>query len=132
MARRYRKDVGYVYKTDISNQWNIIVVFVPRIPQLGAKQKRDGRPAPHLWTVAELTQQSTKRKVKVLGPNKFVFGGSVYEDGLIMEHIHFSYLRVLEHSPQNITSFVQSAKTHNTTTSHRYDTTTPRHDVAHV
>src|ERR1700761_5544763 len=32
MAGRYRNDVGYVYETDISNQWNIVVVFVPRIP----------------------------------------------------------------------------------------------------
>ena len=85
-----------------------MMVFIPQIPQSGAKQKRDGQPAPCLWTVAELTQQSTKRKVKVLRPNKFVFEGSMYEDGLVMEHIHFSYLCVLENSPQNITPFMQS------------------------
>jgi hypothetical protein len=106
IAGRYRDDVGYVYESD---QRVVTVVFVPRIPQSGGKRKRDGRPAPHVWTAAELAQQYGRRKVKVLGRNKFVFGGSVYEDGLVMEHIPSSYLRVLEHSPQNITPFTQSA-----------------------
>ncbi|KAH9033428.1 hypothetical protein EDB85DRAFT_2145022 [Lactarius pseudohatsudake] len=62
-----------------------------------------------VWTIAELAQQYGQRKVKVLGPDKFAFRGSVYEDGLVMEHIPSSYLRVLGYSPQNITPFVQSA-----------------------
>ncbi|KAI9437480.1 hypothetical protein H4582DRAFT_2057849 [Lactarius indigo] len=111
IAGQYRDDVGYVYKSNVSesNQWDVIVVFVPRIPQSGGKRKRDGRPAPHAWTAAELTQQYGQRKVKVLGPNKFLFRGSMYEDGLVMEPIPLTYLRVLEHSPQNITPFIQSA-----------------------
>jgi hypothetical protein len=108
LAGKYRDDVGYVYETDISSQWNVLVVFVPRIPQSGGKRKRDGRPAPHVWTAAELIQQYGSGKVKVLGSNKFLFGGSTYEDGLVKEHIPLSYLRALEHSPQNITPFVQS------------------------
>ena len=109
LAGRYRNNVGYVYKTDISSEWNVVVVFVPRIPQLGGKQKRDGRPTPRVWSAEELAQLYGNRKVKVLRPNKFVFGRSTYEDGLAMEHTPLSYLRVLEHSPQNITPFVQSA-----------------------
>src|SRR6266702_4632994 len=111
IAGQYRDDVGYVYQSNVSesNQWEVIVVFVPRIPQSGGKRKRDGRPAPQLWTAAELAQQHGHRKVKVLRPNKFVFRGSVYEDGLVMQPIPLTYLRVLERSPQNITSFVQSA-----------------------
>ncbi|KAH9009203.1 hypothetical protein EDB83DRAFT_2531320 [Lactarius deliciosus] len=111
IAGQYRDDVGYVYKSNVSesNQWDVIVAFVPRISQSGGKRKRDGRPAPHLWTATELAQQYGQRKVKVLGSNKFVFRGSVYEDGLVMEPIPLTYLRVLEHSPQNITPFIQSA-----------------------
>ncbi|KAH9013458.1 hypothetical protein EDB85DRAFT_2158192 [Lactarius pseudohatsudake] len=109
IAGRYRNDVGYLYESDISIQGDVVVIFVPRIPQSGGKRKRDGRPAPQVWTIAELAQQYGQRKVKVLGPNKFVFRGSVYEDGLVMEHIPSSYLRVLGYSPQNITPFVQSA-----------------------
>ncbi|KAH9016003.1 hypothetical protein EDB85DRAFT_1898417 [Lactarius pseudohatsudake] len=109
IAGRYRDDVGYLYESDISIQGDVVVIFVPRIPQSGGKRKRDGRPAPQVWTIAELAQQYGQRKVKVLGPNKFVFRGSVYEDGLVMEHIPSSYLRVLGYSPQNITPFVQSA-----------------------
>lgn len=109
LAGRYRDDVGYVYKTNISSEWNVAMVFVPRIPQSGGKRKRDGRPTPRVWTAEEVTQQYGNRKVKVLGPNKFIFGGSTYEDGLAMEHTPLSYLRVLEHSPQNILPFVQSA-----------------------
>ncbi|KAH9016014.1 hypothetical protein EDB85DRAFT_2156270 [Lactarius pseudohatsudake] len=108
IAGRYRDDVGYLYESDISIQGDVVVIFVPRIPQSGGKRKRDGRPAPQVWTIAELAQQYGQRKVKVLGPNKFVFRGSVYEDGLVMEHIPSSYLRVLGYSPQNITPFVQS------------------------
>ena len=108
IAGRYRDDVGYAYESDISNQWVVAVVFVPRIPQSGGKRKRDGRPAPRVWTAAELAQQYGQRRVKVLGRNKFVFGGSVYEDGLVIEHVQLSYLRVLKYSPQNITPFVQS------------------------
>jgi hypothetical protein len=109
LAGRYRDDVGYVYETDISSQWKVVVVFVPRIPQSGGKRKRDGRPTPRLWTAAELTQQYGNRKVKVLGRNKFFFGGSMYEDGLVLEHIPLSYLRVLVNSPHTITPFMQSA-----------------------
>ncbi|KAF8263029.1 hypothetical protein EI94DRAFT_1879950 [Lactarius quietus] len=108
LAGQYRDDVGYVYKTDISSQWSVLVAFVPQIPQSGGKRKRDGRPAPHVWTAAELIQQYGNGKVKVLGSNKFVFGGSTYEDGLVMEHVPLSYLHALEHSPQNITPFMQS------------------------
>ncbi|KAH9033066.1 hypothetical protein EDB85DRAFT_2145105 [Lactarius pseudohatsudake] len=96
IAGRYRDDVGYLYESDISIQGDVVVIFVPRIPQSGGKRKRDGRPAPQVWTIAELAQQYGQRKVKVLGPNKFVFRGSVYEDGLVMEHIPSSYLRVLD------------------------------------
>ncbi|KAI9430618.1 hypothetical protein H4582DRAFT_2063633 [Lactarius indigo] len=109
IAGRYRDDVGYLYESDISIQGDVVVIFVPRIPQSGSKRKRDGRLAPQVWTVAELVHQYGQRKVKVLGPNKFVFRGSVYEDGLAMERIPSSYLRVLGKSPQNITPFVQSA-----------------------
>lgn len=109
LAGRYRDDVGYVYETDISSQWKVVVVFVPRIPQSGGKRKRDGRPTPRVWTAAELILQYGNKKVKALGPNKFVFGGSTYEDGLVMEHIPLTYLRTLGHSPQTITPFVQSA-----------------------
>ncbi|KAF8265394.1 hypothetical protein EI94DRAFT_1702525 [Lactarius quietus] len=62
------------------------------VMMLGGKRKRDGQPAPHVWTAAELIQQYGNGKVKVLGSNNFVFGGSMYEDGLIMEHIPLSYL----------------------------------------
>jgi hypothetical protein len=109
LAGRYRDDVGYVYETNVSSEWNVIVVFVPRIPQSGGKRKRDGRPTPRVWTAEEVTQQYGNRKVKVLGPNKFIFGGCTYEDGLAMEQTSLSYLRALEHSPQNILPFVQSA-----------------------
>ncbi len=111
IAEQYCDDVGYVYQSNVSksNQWEVIVVFMPQIPQSGSKQKRDGRPAPQLWTAAELAQQHGHRKVKVLRPNKFVFRGSIYEDGLVMQPIPLTYLRVLERSPQNIMSFVQSA-----------------------
>ncbi|KAH9021944.1 hypothetical protein EDB85DRAFT_2152037 [Lactarius pseudohatsudake] len=109
IAGRYRDDVGYLYESDISIQGDVVVIFVPRIPQSGGKRKRGGRPAPQVWTIAELAQQYGQRKVKVLGPDKFAFRGSVYEDGLVMEHIPSSYLRVLGYSPQNITPFVQSA-----------------------
>jgi hypothetical protein len=80
-------DVGYVYEMDISSEWNVMV-FVPRIPQSGGKQKRDGQPTPHVWTAEEVTQQYGNRKVKVLGPNKFIFGGCTYEDRLAMEQLH--------------------------------------------
>jgi hypothetical protein len=108
LAGRYRDDVGYVYETNVSSEWNVVVVFVPRIPQSRGKRKRDGRPTQRVWTAEEVTQQYGNRKVKVPGPNKFIFRGSTYEDGLAMEHIPLSYLRVLEHS-QNILPFVQSA-----------------------
>ncbi|KAH9047109.1 hypothetical protein EDB84DRAFT_1435148, partial [Lactarius hengduanensis] len=101
IAGRYRDDVGYLYESDISIQGDVVVIFVPRIPQSGGKRKRGGRPAPQVWTIAELAQQ--------YGQRKFAFRGSVYEDGLVMEHIPSSYLRVLGYSPQNITPFVQSA-----------------------
>jgi len=109
IAGRYRDNVGYVYKSDIPNQWDVTVVFVPRISQLGGKRKRDGRPAPHLWTATELTEQYGQRKVKVLAPDKFLFRKCVYEDGLVVELMPLSYLRVLKQSPQNIMPFVQSA-----------------------
>jgi hypothetical protein len=96
---------------DISSEWNVMV-FVPRIPQSGGKQKRDGQPTPHVWTAEEVTQQYGNRKVKVLGPNKFIFGGCTYEDRLAMEQTPLSYLCALEHSPQNILPFVQSAMIH--------------------
>lgn len=105
LVGRYRNDVGYVYKSD---QSDAIVVFVPRISQPRGKRQRDGRPPPRAWTAAEALQQYGQRRVKVLGPNKFAFRKGIYEGGLVMETISLSHLRILGHSPEDITPFVKS------------------------
>jgi len=102
---RYRNDLGYVSETD---EWNAIVVFVPRIPGPRGKRQRDGRPPPRAWTATEVVQQYGHRKIQVQGPNKFVFGGSTYVDGLVMVRVPMSHLRVLDHSPGDIAPFVRS------------------------
>jgi hypothetical protein len=105
LAGRYRNDVGYVYKSD---QPDVTVVFVPRISQPRGKRQRDGRPPPRAWTAAEVIEQYGKKRVAILGLNKFVFRRGVYEDGLVMERVPSSYLRTLDHSPEDIALFVQS------------------------
>ena len=109
MAGRYRNDVGYVYETNVPTRSDITVILVPRLPQPGGKRKIGGRPVSRIWTTAELVQHYGERGVKDLGPNAVAFRGSVYKDGLVMEHISSSYLHVLENSPHDITLFIQSA-----------------------
>lgn len=105
LAGRYCNDIGYVYKSD---QPDATVVFVPRISQPRGKRQRDGRPPPRAWTAAEVIEQYGKKRVAILGPNKFVFRRGVYEDGLVMERVPLSYLCTLDHSPEDIALFVQS------------------------
>jgi transcription elongation factor SPT5 len=105
LVGRYRNDLGYVLGAD---EWDAIVVFVPRIPEPRGKRQRDGRPPPRAWTAAEVVRQYGNRRVQVQGPNKFVFGGCTYEDGLVMVSVPMSHLRVLNNSPGNIAPFVQS------------------------
>jgi hypothetical protein len=90
-------------------QWSAIVAFVPRIPQRGGKRKRDGRPVAQAWPPAELARQYGESSVKVLSsPNEFTFKGCLYDDGLAFEFKPMSLLRVLEHSPQDVTPFLKS------------------------
>lgn len=107
LVGRYHGDVGYVSDTD---EWNASVVFVPRIPIPRGKRQRGGRPPPRAWTAAEVVQQFDHRKVRVHGANKFTFGGSLYEDGLVWECVPISHLRVSNHSPEDIAPFVRSNK----------------------
>ena len=102
---RYRNDLGLVFETD---EWYASVVFVPRIPNLGGKRERNGRPPPRAWTAAEVVQQFGDKKVQVRGPNKFVFREDLYEDGLVMVRVPVSHLRVSNHSPGDIAPFVRS------------------------
>ena len=102
---RYRDDVGYVYESD---QSKAMVVFVPRITRPKGKRQRGGRPPPRAWTAAEIIEQYGQGSVKVLGPNKFVFKKSVYEEGLVTEWVPLSHLRILDRFPGDITPFVQS------------------------
>jgi transcription elongation factor SPT5 len=105
LVGRYRNDMGYVFETD---EWNAVVLFVPRIPEPRGKRQRGGRSPPRAWTTAEVVQQYGHRKVKILGPSKFVFGGNVYEDGLVMLWVPISHLRASDYSPGDITPFVRS------------------------
>jgi transcription elongation factor SPT5 len=107
LVGRYRNDVGYVHKSD--EQWDAIVVFVPRISQPRGKRQRDGRPPPRAWTSAEIIQLYGQKRVKVLGPNMFTFRGGMYEDGLVKERVPLSHLRILDGSPGDITPFVRSS-----------------------
>ena len=105
LVGRYRNDLGFVYETD---EWDAIVVFVPRIPKPRGKRRRDGRPPLQAWTAAEVVQQYGDRRVQVRGPNKYVFEKAVYEDGLVMVWIPMSHLRASNYSPADIAPFVQS------------------------
>ena len=105
LVGRYRDDLGYVSETDESNA---IVVFVSRIPEPRGKRQRGGRPPPRAWTAAEVVKQYGDRRVQVQGPNKFFFGGSAYEDGLVMGWVPISHLCVSNPSPGDITPFVRS------------------------
>ena len=105
LVGRYRDDVGYVYELD---QSNAAVVFVPRITRPKGKRQRDGRPPPRAWTATECIEQYGQGSVTILGPNKFVFQRSVYEEGLVTERVPLSYLRILDGSPGDITPFVRS------------------------
>ena len=107
LVGRYRNDVGYVYESD--EQWDAIVVFVPRISQPRGKQQRDGRPPPRAWTSAEIIQLYGQKRVKVHGPNMLTFRGGMYEDGLVMEWVPLSHLRHLDGSPGDISPFVRSS-----------------------
>jgi transcription elongation factor SPT5 len=105
LVGRYRNDLGYVLD---AGEWNAIVVFVPRIPKPRGKRQRDGRPAPRTWTAAEVIEQYGHERVQVRKPNGFIFAGSVYENGLVMERVPISHLRVSSHSPGDIAPFVRS------------------------
>jgi hypothetical protein len=107
LAGRYRNDSGYVRA---SGEWDAVVAFVPRISQPRGGQQRGGRPLPRAWTAAEVIREHGQRRVSVLGPNMFKFNGSTYEDGLVMERVPLSHLRILDHSPADIRPFVQSTK----------------------
>ena len=105
LVGRYRNDLGYVVDTD---EWNATVAFVPRIPKPKGKRQRDGRARPRAWTAVEVIQQYGRGRVQVRGPNNFVFGGSSYEDGLVMVRVPMSHLRVSNYSPGDIAPFVRS------------------------
>lgn len=111
LAGRYRDDIGYVFETNVPmHQWYAVVAFIPRISHPGGKRQRDGRPTPQAWTADELTLQYGERSVKRFGSGQFNFRGGSYLDGLVLQPIPFSILRVLEHSPTDIMPFVQSAR----------------------
>ena len=103
LVGQYHGDVGYVSDMD---KWNASMVFMPRIPIPRGKQQWGGWLPPWAWTATEVVQQFDHRKVHVHGTNKFTFGGSLYDDGLIWECIPISHLCVSNHSLEDITPFV--------------------------
>lgn len=114
LAGWYREDIGYVYESGAPMScWDAVVAFVPRISQPGGKRKRDGRPAPGPWTVEDLIRQHGEKRVKILGPDQFLFRGGLYQEGLAFEIMPWSFLRVLDHSSHDIRPFAQSAKIRN-------------------
>jgi hypothetical protein len=110
----YRDDIGFVCGWDSSSDKEVIVAFVPRIPNISdrpisssaGKRKRACRPLPRPWSSAQATLECGAENVQSVSPDKFIFCHETYDSGLIMKHLAPDTLVIVGSAPSNFQSFL--------------------------
>ncbi|KAI0258070.1 hypothetical protein BC834DRAFT_847687 [Gloeopeniophorella convolvens] len=115
----YRGDVGFVCRgVQDSSEEHALVAFVPRLRPRNemkqhrsgpSKRKRQGRPAPRLWTEMEVIQEWGMERLISYGRGRFRFNDVDYECGLVLWRIPVSHIVREDHAPTNLDLFAQSS-----------------------
>ena len=86
----YRGDVGLVCARDESSEAELIVAFLPRIPDKSTrsapKRKRPTRPEPRKWC-ADLAKAVWGEKVRKISGDEFEMNRETYKEGLVLKHL---------------------------------------------
>lgn len=86
----YRGDIGLVCGRDPFSDTEVIVAFIPRIPDKGSssvrKRKRSARPEPQQWSV-DRAKAMWGEKVRKISDEEYQLKHETYKSGLILKHL---------------------------------------------
>ena len=96
----YRGDVGLVCDRDDSSEAELIVAFIPRIPDKSfdsaLKRKRPTRPEPRIWS-PDHAKAVWGEKVRKILDDEFELNRETYKAGLVLKHLPPVSVVVSEH-----------------------------------
>lgn len=114
---RYRNDVGLVCGLDPSRDAEVVVAFVPRIPEKAtgsaasgsAKRKRTARPEPRKWTATQVMAVWGKHVKNVsVEEEEYELHNEKYVSGLLLKHLAPASFEMAQ-APLDIGPFVTAS-----------------------
>ena len=110
LSGRYRDDIGFVCRRNPTCDEDIMVAFVPCIPdQRLHKRKRGGRPEPRKWWVDQQEAVWGKLCVRLISDEGYEFRSERYWSGLIIKQITSASLVNIQGSPNDLGPFTSAA-----------------------
>lgn len=104
----YRGDIGLVCEHDNSSEVELIVAFIPRIPDKHSgsaqKRKRPARPEPRKWS-AHHAKAVWGDKVRKISDEEYKLKDETYKSGLVLKHFPPASV-VVSSPPSDIVPFV--------------------------
>ena len=105
----YRDDIGLVCEHDNSSEAELIVAFIPRIPEHSGsaqKRKRPGRPEPEKWS-ADRAKVVWGDKVRKISDEEYELKDETYKSGLVLKHFPPASV-VASSPPSDIGPFIRA------------------------
>ena len=106
----YRGDIGIVCERDNSSEAELIVAFLPRIPDKSissaSKRKRPTRPEPRKWS-ADYAKAVWGEKVRKISDEEYELNFKTYKSGLVLKHLPPASVAVSD-APRDIGPFLSS------------------------
>ena len=106
----YRGDIGLVCERDKSSEAELIVAFLPRIPDKPTsstpKRKRPTRPEPRIWCAYQ-AKAVWGEKIRKISDEEYELNRETYKAGLILKHLPPASVAVSD-APRDISPFLSA------------------------
>ena len=106
----YRDDIGLVCGHDYSSEAELIIAFIPRIPNKSSgpasKRKRPARPEPRKWS-ADQAKAVWGDKVRKVSDEEYELKNETYKSGLHIQHLPPASVAIAD-APLHIDQFLSS------------------------
>jgi hypothetical protein len=113
----YRGDYGFVCGYSPLSELDLLVAFVPRIPEpspRSTKRKRVARPVARTWSTLEIEAVWGPSRIQKKSGDEFVFRHEEYSGGLLMKHLSSESVIPAARAPIDISPFIRADCIRNT------------------
>ncbi|KAF8264671.1 hypothetical protein EI94DRAFT_1805484 [Lactarius quietus] len=108
----YRDDIGFVCGHNPHSDLDLLIAFVPRIPEPSAqstKRKKLARPDARTWTLPEVEAVWGPSWIQRKSGDEFLFAEEMYCAGLIMKNLTTHSVVTVAHAPINLLPFIRAS-----------------------